>query len=80
MLVCELFNQKKRHVCSLFLDVFTFILQKGCVFGTLLCFKSEQNSIRIPFFFCMTSSMSIALDNQLRQKEKKNLVEAHLTV
>lgn len=73
------FEQKKRHVCSLFHDVCTFIFEKKDVFGTLSCFKSEQNSIRIPLFsfffffslFCMTSSMSIALDNQLRQKEKK---------
>lgn len=69
-------------MCALcFLMFVLSFCKKGCVFGTLSCFKSEQNSIRIPFFsfyflfffffFCMTSSMSIALDNQLRQKEKK---------
>lgn len=75
-------------MCALcFFDVCTFILQKGCVFGTLLCVKNEQNSIRIPFFhsffffflFCMTLSMSIALDNYSGRKKKK-LVEAHLTI
>lgn len=70
-------------VCTFFIlqtktkDVFYF-------FGTLSCvLKDEQNSIRIPFYsfyfsflffccvlFCMTLSMSIALDNYSGRKKK----------
>lgn len=83
-------------MCALcFLMFVLSFCKKDVFFGTLSCFKSEQNSIRIPLFFflslilfyfssffCMMS-LSIALDNQLRQKEKKKekkLVVAHLTV
>jgi len=47
------FRSEKRHVCTLFLDVCIFILQKIyiCFLALLLCFETEQNLIRIPFFF-----------------------------
>lgn len=74
--------RSEKKACVLFVSwcLYFNFAKKGCVFGTLLCFKSEQNSIRIPSFFFFSilffflydvSSMSIALDNQLRQKEKK---------
>lgn len=76
------FNLKKGMCAPLFIDVCVFFLQeKKMFFGTFMCFKVWVLKVNrtlsgFLFFFVyyvLFFCMSIALDNQLRQKDKKKM-------